>query len=216
MRKYLELFNQGFDSTLTDKVKVENWPFVGYDPIQDSVRYTEIQKPMIEPANNEIWYTTVDGLELKYTSSSSVISGGVPVQLINSEIIQNVYSKGYGKLIFSDTVTLLRGLDINPHGSDYYDGPFGSCVIVQDEFVTTESNIKTITLPKTITQLDGYVFIGCTQLESIEFLGTIEEWNNISKDLDKLTIARYDWSVEGQIVRIPATYVQCTDGQAAL
>ena len=79
--------------------------------------------------------------------------------------------------------------------------------------MTEESNIKTITLPKTITQLDGYVFIGCTQLESIEFLGTAEEWNNISKDLDKLTVARYDWSVEGQIVRIPATVVHCTDGE---
>jgi hypothetical protein len=39
--KYLELFKQGFDSTLADKVKVENWPFVGYDAVSGEVAFTE-------------------------------------------------------------------------------------------------------------------------------------------------------------------------------
>lgn len=167
------------------------------------------------PPDNEIWYTTVDGLELKSVYSERTFYTSKE-QVIDSELIQNIYSKEQGKLLFSDTVTLLRGLNTRPYDSPCYDGPFGSCYIMQDEYYADESNIKTIILPKTITQLDGWVFIGCTQLESIEFLGTVEEWNNISKDLDKLTIARYDWSVEGYTVRIPATVVHCTDGDVEI
>lgn len=32
MRKYLELFKDGFDATIAEKTKVENWPYVGYSP----------------------------------------------------------------------------------------------------------------------------------------------------------------------------------------
>lgn len=213
--KYLELVKGQFTADHEARAKQEE-PYVAYSEEADAVMYNFIPESIEESSNGEIWYTTVDGQGLNYALSSSIINGGYPVQLINSEILQNVYSNGQGKLILSDPVTLLRGLNINPSGSMYVDGPFGSCRIVQDPFVTEESNIKTITLPKTITQLDGYVFIGCTQLESIEFLGTAEEWNNISKDLDKLTVARYDWSVEGQIVRIPATVVHCTDNDVTL
>ena len=34
MRKYLELFPNGFDSTVAEKSKPENWPWVGYSPIE--------------------------------------------------------------------------------------------------------------------------------------------------------------------------------------
>lgn len=43
MRKYLELFKNGFDSTLAEKTKVENWPYVGYSP-SEGVVYTIIPK----------------------------------------------------------------------------------------------------------------------------------------------------------------------------
>lgn len=29
MRKYLELFKDGFDATIADKTEVKNWPYVG-------------------------------------------------------------------------------------------------------------------------------------------------------------------------------------------
>lgn len=32
MRKYLELFKDGFDETVTEKIKPKNWPYVGYSP----------------------------------------------------------------------------------------------------------------------------------------------------------------------------------------
>lgn len=40
--KHLELFKQGFDSTITEKVKAANYPYVGYDPVGDEVRYTDL------------------------------------------------------------------------------------------------------------------------------------------------------------------------------
>lgn len=92
--KHLELFKEGFDSTIDEKIKPENWPYVGYDPIQDSVRYTEILKPMIGPADNEIWYTTVD------ESLAGVIPG-----FHSGYLIGNEYNNGIGKYTFSGNVT---------------------------------------------------------------------------------------------------------------
>jgi hypothetical protein len=52
MKKYLELFKDGFDETLVEKVKLENWPFVGHDMASGEVVYTEIPKPITGPADN--------------------------------------------------------------------------------------------------------------------------------------------------------------------
>ena len=40
--KHLELFKQGFDSTLAEKVKAANYPYVGYDAVNGQMAYTEI------------------------------------------------------------------------------------------------------------------------------------------------------------------------------
>lgn len=42
MRKYLELFQDGFDETITTKIKPENWPYVGHDMVTGEVFYTLI------------------------------------------------------------------------------------------------------------------------------------------------------------------------------
>ena len=42
MKKYLELFREGFDSTVEEKRKIENWPYIGYDVINDSVAWSTI------------------------------------------------------------------------------------------------------------------------------------------------------------------------------
>lgn len=57
MRKYLELFKEGFDNTLAEKRAIENWPFVGYDAITDIVVYTDLGS---YPAYI-IKYTTLSG-----------------------------------------------------------------------------------------------------------------------------------------------------------
>lgn len=47
MRKYLELFTNGFDETITDKVKVENKPYIGYSLTEGKIVYTMVPKPVV-------------------------------------------------------------------------------------------------------------------------------------------------------------------------
>lgn len=44
MRKYLELFKEGFPSDMSDRTAIENWPYVGHD-INGGVVYTIVPKP---------------------------------------------------------------------------------------------------------------------------------------------------------------------------
>ncbi len=50
------------------------------------------------------------------------------------------------------------------------------------------------------------VFDGCTALETVNFAGTVEQWNYL------MEMSSEDWCLWG----MPATYVQCSDGQVAL
>jgi hypothetical protein len=43
MKKYLELFKDGFDATVAEKTEVKNWPYVGYSP-SEGVVFTVIPK----------------------------------------------------------------------------------------------------------------------------------------------------------------------------
>jgi hypothetical protein len=54
-----------------------------------------------------------------------------------------------------------------------------------------------------VTSIENWAFSGCSGLTSITFDGTIEQWNNINKG-------------DGWNKNVPATYVQCTDGQVTL
>ena len=63
--------------------------------------------------------------------------------------------------------------------------------------------LTSVTIPNSVTSIGDYVFYGCKGLTSITFEGTMEQWNAVEK---------YDfWNKN-----VPATYVQCTDGQVAL
>jgi hypothetical protein len=43
-RKYLELFKNGFDSTLDARRSIENFPFIGHDLITGEVVYTIVKQ----------------------------------------------------------------------------------------------------------------------------------------------------------------------------
>ena len=65
------------------------------------------------------------------------------------------------------------------------------------------TNLKEVIIPNTITKINYSAFIGCKSLTEIIFQGTIEQWNAIEK---------YNYWND----YVPATYVQCTDGQVTL
>ena len=64
------------------------------------------------------------------------------------------------------------------------------------------SDLTSVTIPNSVTNIGNYAFGECDSLTSINFEGTVEQWNNIVKD--------DNW------YGVPATYVQCTDGQVTL
>lgn len=65
------------------------------------------------------------------------------------------------------------------------------------------SSLTTITIPSSVTYIDARVFESCEHITNITFDGTIEQWNAITLG------NRWNYNV-------PATYVQCTDGQVSL
>lgn len=58
--KHIELFKDGFDSTVQEKIQPENWPYIGYDMVTGEIGYTVVP-------NEEGPYKMVDlGLSVKW------------------------------------------------------------------------------------------------------------------------------------------------------
>lgn len=70
------------------------------------------------------------------------------------------------------------------------------------------ADLKSIEISSSITYLGFNTFVGCTGLDTIIFSGTVSQWNAV----DKGGCGEGEpWNRD-----IPATYVQCSDGQVAL
>ena len=65
------------------------------------------------------------------------------------------------------------------------------------------TSLTSITIPDNVTSIGSCAFYWCTNLNSITFNGTTSQWNAITKGA-------------GWTNNVPATYVQCSDGQVAL
>lgn len=65
------------------------------------------------------------------------------------------------------------------------------------------TSLTSIIIPNSVTSIGDSAFYHCSILNSITFEGTIEQWNYITKGKN--------WNSN-----VPATYVQCSDGQVTL
>ena len=65
------------------------------------------------------------------------------------------------------------------------------------------TSLTSVTIPNSVTTINSDAFLNCTNLTSITFNGSIEQWSSICK--------MPNWNIH-----VPATYVQCSDGQVAL
>ena len=84
---------------------------------------------------------------------------------------------------------LLQGELVIPEGTEKIgDYAFYGC-----------SDLTSITIPNSVTSIGEYAFQSCTSLTDITFQGTMEQWNNISKDTT--------WNNS-----TPDYTVTCTDG----
>jgi hypothetical protein len=63
--------------------------------------------------------------------------------------------------------------------------------------------LTNVILPDTLEFIGKYAFNGCAGLSKVTFNGTIDQWNAISKG-------------DFWISNVPATYIQCSDGQVTL
>lgn len=64
-------------------------------------------------------------------------------------------------------------------------------------------NITSIIIPDSINSIGMLAFADCRTLNSITYTGTMAQWSAVSKGMD--------WRY-----KVPATYVQCSDGQVTL
>jgi hypothetical protein len=65
------------------------------------------------------------------------------------------------------------------------------------------TSLTSVTIPDGVTSIGERAFCNCLGLTSMTHAGTIAQWNAIAKG--------FDWNYD-----VPATYVQCSDGQVAL
>ena len=146
-----------------------------------------------------------------------------PVQVIGEYAFEYLNIKG---IILPDSVT-----EIEKHAfyqcTDIESVHLGNGIISigKKAFYNCQS-LKTVTLPESLTSISDYAFAGCTSLESvymgsqitvlsarvfedcinlksIYFAGTIEDWNNLSKDTEwDLGTSSYTvYCLDGNIVK---------------
>jgi hypothetical protein len=150
------------------------------------------------PANNEIWYTSSDGNVVDV-----VVDFETDLSVSGMSIISNNYSNGIGVITFSDILTFigdsafklretLSSITLPESITSIGVGSFMGC-----------SSLTSVVIPKNVTNIGVSAFRDCTLLNNIKFEGSMTEWEAVTKGVyfNK---------------NVPATYVQCSDGQVSL
>jgi hypothetical protein len=237
MRKYLEYFDGNFPSDIAEKTSIDNWPYVGYS--DEGVVFTVIPTPVEGPANNEIWYTSSDGsiinpinpqyfganiISNTYNDGKGIITfdGDVTeipfqafaespltsIRIPNSVMTIDQYVF-IDTPIYSDASNWTNGL---LYVDKYLVGgtrSMSEANILPDTRILANrtfsffTSLRSVVIPDSVTVIGDEIFFQCTSLTSITYEGTQEQWNKIYKGSS--------WKSG-----VPATYVQCSDGQVAL
>lgn len=153
-------FTKGFTVTIVDDN--DNKQFVVIDKSFTFARNTyytltrelTISSQVLTPPNNEIWYTTTNGkaISLSGTTSASTIFG--------TSLVSNTYTNGKGVLKFSANVTRV-GSKSSGNAS-----PLATIVKIEGGFASN-TTLKTVSLPNSVTKLGSYAFYDCSALEEV-------------------------------------------------
>lgn len=183
--------------TAYDKMLKEWFKNGVVDITEDAIRALFVT--VAGPADNEIWYTTVDG---------TVLNPEIYVDdTFGANIVSNTYENGKGVITFDSNITdiPMHSFQSNNLASIYLPNSLTS--------ISTQafrgSKIVSITIPRNVTQIGGHAFVECFDLENIKYNGTMSEWNDI--------MANIHYSPFGAIgYRVPANVVNCIDGDVDL
>lgn len=104
-----------------------------------------------------------------------------------------------GSSIFYGTT----GFDIYLNNSLLKNVSFPSDLTIIKPHTFFDSNIESLTIPKSVKEIGAVACNYCKKLTNIIYQGTVSEWKSIIKP--------YKWTAYA-----PVTYIQCTDGQVQL
>ncbi len=83
---------------------------------------------------------------------------------------------------YNDTVTGFKGRNANPVIPEVT--PEGHTVTKLSKEIFKDVAIKTVTIPKTVTEIGQSAFNGCEKLETVYFEGSLADWCSITFDID--------------------------------
>jgi hypothetical protein len=218
--------------------KIKQWFKSSIDDItDDAIRVLFVTTG---PANNEIWYTSKDGkvvapyaadvfganiVSNTYKDDKGVIVFDGPITNIGGDAFY--CCMGLTSVVIPDSVTsigswafsdcfYLTSMVIPDGVTSIGESAFENCdsltsIVIPDGVTSIGdaafnccSGMTSIVIPESVTSIGTSALSGCLSLTSITFEGTMEEWDGIEKGMD--------WHTND----VPATYVQCTDGQVLL
>lgn len=184
MGKYLDLAGL----TAYDRM-LKEWFKAGVVDIADDAIKALFVTVAEGPADNEIWYTTVDGeISPLYVADNGWEEGGFT--WLDGRLLENQYKNNMGVWRLSSPITYIQGYETSKDcapivGADYASNlksvvlPNSVKEIRFAAFYNCE-NLESVTIPVGVTSIGSEVFGGCTSLKAVYFKGTCEEWSDIN------------------------------------
>ena len=108
----------------------------------------------------------------------------------------NIRFKSIGNCLIADNKTVIFATENSVIPDDESVTEIGNSAFFKDTSLTS------ITIPKNITCISRYAFYGCTEMTSVNYLGSMAQWNDVFKE------AGWDFDTGNYIV-------YCTDGDIA-
>ncbi len=177
--KHIELFKDGFDSTIDEKIQPENYPYIGHDIVSGEIVYTLVPEPYVtftaEEDNSSIGLTALSTNQtLEYSTDTTTWNTFDTTTSISLNNGDKVYIRGVlsdnntdedytqfkmsGKIAASGNCNAIwNHQDLNAQLRNYCGGGlFWDCTSL-----TTAPELPATTLAKGCY---FYMFVGCTSL----------------------------------------------------
>ena len=201
---------------LSDDVTIDLNDRICYGILRDCAALTEVKLPNnLTQINSFMFYncSSLTNIDIPDSVTSIGDNAFEDCTSLTSVVIPDGVAS-IGDWAFADC-TSLASVVIGDGVTSIGDNAFGGCtsltsVVIPDGVASIDnrafnrcSSLTSVVIPDSVTTIGYRAFYDCDKLSSIAYEGTIAQWNAISKGSE--------WNDE-----VPATYVQCSDGQAAL